>query len=159
MNSWILPFICVVPPSFSPTQDKNKWIVNVRTIVLTKISQFDPGSGSGRGPVAHLELLIVLFIIVECPLSQVGSEYVSMNTTRRGSYKRRARREPQCSLMGVWALPSLQEPFTRLAPHLSYYLHCPPITKIQLTPLSFPEPVRVGPPEISPRYLSSIYWN
>lgn len=61
--------------------------------------------------------------------------------------------------MGAQGLPSVLEPFTHLALYLSYYFHCPPATKAQLTALSFPDPISVDPPEILPRYLSSIYGN
>lgn len=85
--------------------------------------------------------------------------YVSIYTTGFRRYKRCLHREPRCCLMGARVLPSVPLPFTHLAPYLSNYFHCPPVTKTQLTPLSFPDPIRVDPPEISPRYLSNIYGN
>lgn len=90
------------------------------------------------------QIASVCVCVCVCPsisLYDILSQVVTIYTTRRGRYK--------CSvlvLLNGTSLPWVLQSFTRLAPCLSGYLHCPPVTKTQLTapPSLFQRPYLPG---------------
>lgn len=114
-------------------------------------------SGGSSGPVGQLSLFDFLdggggVLFVHHSLSKVGSEYVSIYSTRHGGYKRSIHRDPRCCLMGA------------LKPG-AFHTSCS--LPLQLLPLSscnkdpsdcpfLPRPYQCG----STRdFSSNIYWN